>query len=59
MEFNLKTVFMKHTILLSFILLFSLCVFAQDANKAFAITGNGKGDFQWMNIRQIDLSTGL
>jgi len=50
---------MKHTILLSFILLFSLSVFAQDANKAFAITGNGKGDFQWMNIRQIDLSTGL
>ena len=50
---------MKHTILLSFILLFSFSVFAQDGNKAFAITGNGKGDFQWMNIRQIDLSTGL
>lgn len=50
---------MKHTILLSFISLFSISTFAQDANKAFAITGNGKGDFQWMNIRQIDLSTGL
>jgi hypothetical protein len=50
---------MKYTITLSLILLFSLSVFAQDGNKAFAITGNGKGDFQWMNIRQIDLSTGL
>jgi hypothetical protein len=51
---------MKLKLLLSaFILSFSICAFAQDANKAFAITGNGKGDFQWMNIRQIDLSTGL
>ncbi|MEO5783256.1 MAG: hypothetical protein ABIQ07_08300, partial [Ginsengibacter sp.] len=50
---------MKYTFLLSFILLFSHSLFAQDGNKAFAITGNGKGDFQWMNIRQIDLSTGL
>ncbi len=50
---------MKLTLLLFFILLFSVSVFAQDGNKAFAITGNGKGDFQWMNIRQIDLSTGL
>ncbi|HEY8688227.1 MAG TPA: T9SS type A sorting domain-containing protein [Chitinophagaceae bacterium] len=50
---------MKHTTLLSFILLFSISAFAQDANKAFAITGNGTGDFNWMNIRQIDLSTGL
>ncbi len=50
---------MKITILLSFVLLFTLSVFAQDGNKAFAITGNGKGDFQWMNIRQIDLATGL
>ena len=50
---------MKCTFILSFILLFSLSVFSQDGNKAFAITGNGKGDFQWMNIRQIDLATGL
>ena len=50
---------MKHTILLSFILLFSHSLFAQDRNKTFAITGNGKGDFQWINIRQIDISTGL
>ncbi len=51
---------MKRTLLLStFILSFSICAVAQDADKAFAITGNGKGDFNWMNIRQIDLSTGL
>src|ERR1035437_3793628 len=50
---------MKLKLLLSaFILLFSICAFAQDANKAFAITGNGNGDFLWMNIRQIDLSSG-
>ncbi len=40
-----------------FILLFSMCAFAQHPNKTFAITGNG--DFLWMNIRQIDISTGL
>ena len=50
---------MKLRFLLSaFILSFSICSLAQDANKAFAITGSGNGDFQWMNIRQIDLSTG-
>ncbi len=31
---------------------------AQDANKTYAITGDGTGDFMWMNIRQIDVSTG-
>ena len=51
---------MKLKLLLSAcILSFSISAFAQDANKAFAITGNGNGDFLWMNIRQIDLSTGL
>lgn len=51
---------MKIKILLSTItLLFSYCAGAQaDNNKAYAITGNGNGDFQWMNIRQIDLTTG-
>lgn len=44
-------------LLFSSILFFSVCAFAQNADKAFAITGNG--DFLWMNIRQIDLSTGL
>ena len=31
---------------------------AQNANKAFAITGDGNQDFMWMNIRQVDLGTG-
>jgi hypothetical protein len=46
------------TLLTAFILSISISAFAQDANKAFAITGAGTGDFQWMNIRQIDLSSG-
>lgn len=50
---------MKCKLLLSiFIFLFSVSSFAQDADKTFAITGNGNGDFLWMNIRQIDVSTG-
>lgn len=31
---------------------------AQNANKAFAITGDGNQDNMWMNIRQVDLGTG-
>lgn len=31
---------------------------AQNANRGYAITGNGTNDFNWMNIRQIDLATG-
>ena len=31
---------------------------AQNANRAFAITGDGNNDFIWMNIRQVDLGTG-
>lgn len=50
---------MKCKLLLSiYIFLFSVSSFAQDADKTFAITGNGNGDFLWMNIRQIDVSTG-
>lgn len=36
----------------------TLAAGAQSANKGYAITGNGNKDFLWMNIRQIDLSTG-
>jgi len=33
--------------------------FAQSSsNKAYAITGDGNNDYLWMNIRQVDLSTG-
>ena len=31
---------------------------AQNRNVAYAITGDGNKDFMWMNIRQVDLSTG-
>jgi len=37
---------------------FSFSVSAQQASKTFSITGNGNNDFIWMNIRQVDLSTG-
>ena len=36
----------------------TLAVSAQDANKTFAITGDGNHDFMWMNIRQVDITTG-
>ena len=36
----------------------SFSVLAQDANKTFAITGDGNRDFIWMNIRQVDISSG-
>lgn len=32
---------------------------AQDANSSFAITGKGAGDFHWVNIRQVNIKTGL
>ncbi|MEO6488865.1 MAG: T9SS type A sorting domain-containing protein [Ferruginibacter sp.] len=28
------------------------------SNKAYAVTGDGNNDFTWMNIREVDLSTG-
>ncbi len=31
---------------------------AQDAGKTFAITGDGNRDFLWMNIRQVDITSG-
>ena len=36
----------------------TLAVSAQDANKTFAITGDGNHDFMWMNIRQVDIGSG-
>ena len=42
----------------SFIAL-SLYTAAQDANSSFAITGKGAGDFSWVNIRQVNIKTGL
>ena len=51
---------MKFKILLSaFLVTVATASFAQKNNIAYAITGDGNNDFIWMNIRQIDLSTGL
>ncbi|UAY53488.1 T9SS type A sorting domain-containing protein [Ferruginibacter albus] len=36
----------------------SLFSFAQYGAKTFAITGNTNGDFNWKNIRQVDIATG-
>jgi Secretion system C-terminal sorting domain len=36
----------------------TLAASAQDANKTFAITGDGNHDFMWMNIRQVDIGSG-
>ncbi|MBI3883607.1 MAG: hypothetical protein HY305_05170, partial [Sphingobacteriales bacterium] len=50
---------MKIKILLSTALLaISSFAIAQDANKVYAITSEGKGDFSWKNIRQFNLLTG-
>ena len=35
----------------------SFFALAQDA-KTYAITGDGNGDYRWMNIRQVDISSG-
>ncbi len=46
---------------LNFILLlsfFAAAAFAQRANKAYAITGQVAGNFNWTDIREIDLSSG-
>ncbi|MBA2249879.1 MAG: T9SS type A sorting domain-containing protein [Chitinophagaceae bacterium] len=40
---------------LSFI---SFSLFAQNAGKAFAITGQDNGNFSWTEIRELDLNTG-
>ncbi len=49
---NLKTLLSTTFIVSSF------SVLAQDAGKTYAITGNGNGDFSWMNIRQVDIVSG-
>jgi len=36
----------------------SIAALSQDANSTFAITGNGAGDFRWVNIRQVNIGTG-
>lgn len=45
------------SLLLSAFTLASLTSSAQ-SNKAYAITGDGNNDYVWMNIREVDLSSG-
>ena len=50
---------MKLKFLLSTLMAAStLATVAQDANKAYAITGKANGSFNWTDIREIDLSSG-
>ena len=51
---------MKSKILLTSALLgFGMATIAQNASRTFAITGNSANDFAWMNIRQVDLNSGV
>jgi len=45
-------------LLLTFFISFSFSLSAQNANKAYAITGQSTGNFNWTDIREIDLTTG-
>ncbi|MEO5650685.1 MAG: hypothetical protein ABIR03_12280, partial [Ginsengibacter sp.] len=50
---------MKRKTLLSVIFsAFFFCGFAQNNNQAFAITGQVNGNFNWTDIRGIDMSSG-
>jgi hypothetical protein len=46
------------SLLFSAFMMFGLGASAQDAGKAYAITGDGTGDYMWMNIRQVNVNTG-
>lgn len=47
------------TLLSSSFVVLGLSGMAQDANSTFAITGKGANDFSWVNIRQVNIKTGL
>lgn len=49
---------LKHLLSAAFIVSVSAAS-AQDANRTFAITGSGNKDFNWTNIRQVNIKTGL
>ncbi len=48
----------KKLLLAPFFIFSAMAITAQDANKTYAITGDGNGDFLWMNIRQVDIGSG-
>jgi len=51
---------MNFKILLSFgFTVATLGAVAQNSNRTYAITGDGNKDYIWMNIRQVDLGTGV
>lgn len=51
---------MKSKILLTSSIVFAaLAANAQDAARTFAITGDGNNDYMWMNIRQVNLNSGV
>lgn len=47
------------TLLSAAFIVSSVAASAQDANRTFAITGSGNKDFNWTNIRQVNLGTGV
>lgn len=49
---------MKSKLLLFASLVVSLCAVAQQKNVGYAIVSNAPGTMSWLNIQQIDLSTG-
>jgi hypothetical protein len=50
---------MNYKNLLSFLLIAtSYSATAQNAAATYAITGDGNGDFTWMNIRKVDVASG-
>ena len=49
---------MNNKFLLSAALVASSFTTMAQSNKAYAITGDGNNDYIWMNIREINLSSG-
>jgi lipocalin len=49
---------LKSLLSTSFIVTSFFSALAQNVAPTYAITGNGNGDFSWMNIRQVDIASG-
>ncbi len=49
---------MKHAFLPAIVFMLSYQIMYSQSGTGFAITGHGKGDLNWTDIRSIDLSTG-
>ncbi len=56
---HFKLLAMKLKLLLTIIFIaFFFCGFSQGDNRAFAITGQANGNFNWTDIRSIDMASG-